>query len=293
MLLFCGNKILRHAGTLSATMVSVGDRIDEECYDVIFNDGTNAILPKGIKVSLIEHKHLQIDREREDCSYGTRSKFRLKKVIPEFTKTNKDAYFIGFCICLPIKNGEIQTKKKSIIDINSVPNQYFNMDVKSMPNDYFKIIAAEGYPNLIKLELKRIRNFTKLRDRFIPDEYLFSSIEDRISLIRGCMDACGRFCKSETTFETSSRQLAKDFSFLIKSIGGFCKIRSKQSKREYYILSISFSNDFNPFLTNANIFRPSKNPRVRSIVKIEKAGVLPCLETPLDSAILENLIEVS
>jgi hypothetical protein len=167
------------------------------------------------------------------------------------------------------------------------------MDVKSMPNDYFKIIAEEGYPNLIKLELKRIRNFTKLKDRFIPDEYLFSSVEDRISLIRGCMDACGRFYKGETTFETSSKQLAKDFSFLIKSIGGFCKIRSKQSKREYYILSISFNNDFNPFLTKANTFRPSKNPRVRSIVKIEKAGVLPCLETPLDSVILENLVEVS
>ena len=84
MLLFCGNKILRHSGALSATMVSVGDRIDEECYDVIFNDSTNVILPKGIKVSLIEHKHLQIDREREDCMYDTRSKFRLKKIIPEF-----------------------------------------------------------------------------------------------------------------------------------------------------------------------------------------------------------------
>ena len=45
--------------------------------------------------------------------------------------------------------------------------------------------------------------------------------------------------------------------------------------------------------SSPRIFSPSKNPRIRSIAKIEKAGFLPCLETPLESVILQNLIEIS
>jgi hypothetical protein len=180
-----------------------------------------------------------------------------------------------------------------LLDLDKIKNDYFHIEVEPSSDDYHKISDEKGYPNLLKLELKKIKNFTKLKDRFIPDEYLYSCFQDRVDLIRGCMDACGRFYKNETTFETSSKQLAKDFAFLVRSIGGFCKIRSKISKKEYFILSISFDTDFNPFLTKAKIFSPSKNPRIRSIAKIEKAGLLPCLETPLESVILQNLIEIS
>lgn len=293
MILFCANKILRHSGILSVADVSIGDRIDKDCYNVIFNDGSNVILPEGVKINLLEKKIIEINKEKDDCVSGTRSKYRLKKVIPEFSGKNKDPYLIALCLCLPFKNGQIQSRKECLIDLDKIKNDYFRIEPKPSCSNYYKISAEEGYPNLLKLELKKIKNFTKLKDRFIPDEYLYSCYEDRINLIRGCMDAYGRFYKNETTFETSSKQLAKDFAFLVRSVGGFCKIRSKMSKKEYFILSISFDTDFNPFLTKAQVFSPSKNPRIRSIAKIEKAGSLPCLEIPLESVILQNLIEVS
>jgi hypothetical protein len=293
MILFCANKILRHTGVLSAADISIGDRIDKDCYNIIFNDGSNVILPEGVKINLIDKKIIEINKERDDCVSGSRSKYKLKKVIPEFSEKNKDPYLIALCLCLPFKNGQIQSRKECLIDLNKIKNNYFHIELKPSCDNYYKISAEEGYPNLLKLELKKINNFTKLKDRFIPDEYLYSCFQDRVDLIRGCMDACGRFYKNETTFETSSKQLAKDFAFLVRSIGGFCKIRSKISKKEYFILSISFDTDFNPFLTKAKIFSPSKNPRIRSIAKIEKAGLLPCLETPLESVILQNLIEIS
>ena len=293
MILFCANKILRHSGILSAADVSIGDRIDKDCYNVVFNDGSNVILPEGVKINLLDKKVIEINKERNDCSSGSRSKYRLKKIIPEFCTKNKDPYLIALCLCLPFKNGRIQSRKKCLLDLDKIKGEYFRIEPKASCDNYYKISAEEGYPDLLKLELKKIKNFTKLKDRFIPDEYLYSCYEDRVNLIRGCMDACGRFYKNETTFETSSKQLAKDFAFLVKSIGGFCKIKSKISKKEYFILSISFDTDFNPFLTKDIIFHPSKNPRIRSIAKIEKAGFLPCLEIPLESVILQNLIEIS
>lgn len=293
MILFCANKILRHSGILSAADVSIGDRIDKDCYNVVFNDGSNVILPEGVKINLLDKKVIEINKERNDCSSGSRSKYRLKKIIPDFCTKNKDPYLIALCLCLPFKNGRIQSRKKCLLDLDKIKGEYFRIEPKASCDNYYKISAEEGYPDLLKLELKKIKNFTKLKDRFIPDEYLYSCYEDRVNLIRGCMDACGRFYKNETTFETSSKQLAKDFAFLVKSIGGFCKIKSKISKKEYFILSISFDTDFNPFLTKDIIFHPSKNPRIRSIAKIEKAGFLPCLEIPLESVILQNLIEIS
>lgn len=293
MILFCANKILRHTGILSAADVSIGDRIDKDCYNVIFNDGSNVILPEGVKINLIDNKTIEINKEIDNCVSGSRSKYRLKKVIPEFCPKNKDPYLIALCLCLPFKNGQIQSRKKCLLDLDKIKGEYFRIEPKPSCDNYYKICAEEGYPDLLKLELKKIKNFTKLKDRFIPDEYLYSCYEDRVNLIRGCMDACGRFYKNETTFETSSKQLAKDFAFLVKSVGGFCKIKSKISKKEYFILSISFDTDFNPFSTKVKIFHPSKNPRIRSIAKIEKAGFLPCLEIPLESVILQNLIEIS
>ena len=293
MILFCANKILRHTGILSAADVSIGDRIDKDCYNVIFNDGSNVILPEGVKINLIDNKTIEINKEIDKCASGSRSKYRLKKVIPEFCPKNKDPYLIALCLCLPFKNGQIQSRKKCLLDLDKIKGEYFRIESKPSCDNYYKICAEEGYPDLLKLELKKIKNFTKLKDRFIPDEYLYSCYEDRVNLIRGCMDACGRFYKNETTFETSSKQLAKDFAFLVKSVGGFCKIKSKISKKEYFILSISFDTDFNPFSTKGKIFHPSKNPRIRSIAKIEKAGFLPCLEIPLESVILQNLIEIS
>jgi len=84
MILFCANKILRHTGVLSAADISIGDRIDKDCYNIIFNDGSNVILPEGVKINLIDKKIIEINKERDDCVSGSRSKYKLKKVIPEF-----------------------------------------------------------------------------------------------------------------------------------------------------------------------------------------------------------------
>ena len=52
---------------------------------------------------------IEINKERDDCVSGSRSKYKLKKVIPEFSEKNKDPYLIALCLCLPFKNGQIQS----------------------------------------------------------------------------------------------------------------------------------------------------------------------------------------
>ncbi len=65
--------------------------------------------------------------------------------------------------------------------------------------------------------------------KFIPLEYLESSLDQRIDLIKGLMDTDGTISKEgHSSFTTASYQLAYDFQRLIRSIGGLAKMTTKQ-----------------------------------------------------------------
>lgn len=79
--------------------------------------------------------------------------------------------------------------------------------------------------------LKELGLWGKLSyDKFIPNIYKYSSIEDRMELLRGLFDTDG-CCyqsnanrRSRVSYRTTSERLAKDIQELIWSIGGRCSI---------------------------------------------------------------------
>lgn len=56
-------------------------------------------------------------------------------------------------------------------------------------------------------------------DKFIPDVYKFSSIEQRRELVRGLMDTDGSASKGRFRFTTISKQLADDLTEVLRSLG--------------------------------------------------------------------------
>lgn len=81
----------------------------------------------------------------------------------------------------------------------------------------------------------------KAHDKFIPEQYLYGSVEQRLELLRGLMDTDGYVCdrvkpsgkhKGEHTCEmeymTVSERLAKDIQQLIRSLGGRVSINVKK-----------------------------------------------------------------
>lgn len=82
--------------------------------------------------------------------------------------------------------------------------------------------------NVLTTELKRLGVFgNKSITKFIPDEYLIDSLENRISLLQGLNDTDG--CPDGTHFEysTSSEELANNYVELVRSVGGTAKIKSR------------------------------------------------------------------
>jgi predicted ribonuclease YlaK len=72
---------------------------------------------------------------------------------------------------------------------------------------------------ILKLNLMKTKSHTK----FIPKQYLFSSIEQRQRLLQGLMDTDGTISRTGcASYTTSSPRLAEDFIELINSLGGIC-----------------------------------------------------------------------
>jgi hypothetical protein len=167
----------------------------------------------------------------------------------------------------------------------------------------FKLKLPKGY-NLVKLdgaydfavtgimqknkfweEIKRLKLNTKSYTKFIPNEYLFDSIDNRIELLQGLMDSDGHVSSrqgSSILYTTVSEQLAQNVKHLVQSLGGVVNVRSGQNYYSYkgvkklghihYSLNISLPSNIIPFKLKRklNNFKPREKyfPR-RAISKIE------------------------
>ena len=81
----------------------------------------------------------------------------------------------------------------------------------------------KGYPRseLVE-ELRRLELCVTSESKFIPSEYLYDSVENRLELLRGLMDTDGYIAKDRTSmyFYTVSSRLCHDFRELVSSLGG-------------------------------------------------------------------------
>lgn len=125
--------------------------------------------------------------------------------------------------------------------------------------------------------------------KFIPKKYLYSSIDNRIDLLRGLMDTDGWTDKRDCNccFYTTSEQLAKDVTELVRSLGGKTSVTSKIGKyrkedgtvkecKRIYILNISIN--INPFYLSRKAEKHSK-PQFnyqKMIINIEKVRQEEC-----------------
>lgn len=90
---------------------------------------------------------------------------------------------------------------------------------------------------------------TKLKEKFIPLNYLYSSITQRLALLQGLMDARGHITPNkEVIYSCDSQQLTEDVRFLVQSLGGIAIISNLPEEKQYR-LQILLPENINPFKT--------------------------------------------
>ena len=120
---------------------------------------------------------------------------------------------------------------------------------------------------LYYIEKLGLRHTSKYK--FIPNEYLIGSIDQRIELLRGLMDTDGSIIirKSKNNyntirFGTISKQLAEDVAELVRSLGGRAKIsiyeRKNNINHKNLEYNVSINMELNPFFLKrkAELFKP-------------------------------------
>ncbi|MFA5586068.1 MAG: PhoH family protein [Saccharofermentanales bacterium] len=246
----------------------------KDCYRVYFTDGVyvdccdehlwsvstnkNRDYGKYDVYDIIQTKNMLNNIYARD----NRRNYKLPITKPVFYKKTQlpfDSYLMGVLIgdgSMTQRTTRITSNDKQII--NEVSNIVKNYKLKLVPTkktllneDCTYIISGKkNNPNYITNEIDKLKIRCKCEHKFIPNEYLYSSIEDRIKLLQGLMDTDGTVRKKSgcPMYSTSSYQLKDNFCELIRSLGGIATVSIKKTnKLDNYVININLPNNIKPF----------------------------------------------
>ncbi len=119
------------------------------------------------------------------------------------------------------------------------------------------------------------------RQKFVPDEYKWSTVGARLGLLQGLMDSDGTRDYRRGTgsaFFSHSKHLAEDVAFLARSLGGSARIRAKG---DGWCVALDLPEGMVPFRLprKAAEYRVSRKPFRKRIVRVEPVGrkVVQCV----------------
>jgi hypothetical protein len=122
--------------------------------------------------------------------------------------------------------------------------------------------------------------------KFIPEIYLYSTIENRIEILQGLLDTDGSVYKDGTIqYFTVSPKLMEGVKHIVQSLGGVCRVKTKQGRYkkdgEYvncqmcYVMTINLPQEVIPFKLTRKVEKLKKVKKYhpsRAIVKAEFIG---------------------
>lgn len=236
-----------------------------------------------------------------DLKQNSKSRWCIPLTKPVFHNEKShylDSYLIGVLIgdgCMVNKSVAFTSIDQELIDECKIrlPEGY-TLTNCNIQYSIIKNKENKTFLNKVKQEIAIIGLNVYSGQKFIPDEYLFDSIENRINLLQGLLDTDGSVDKrGKTVFYTSSRKLQENVALLVRGLGGIAHLREYHRKDKTsidYSVGIQFpTNDFPLFkLTrkqkriddNFNRGRIRKGTEylfIKSIEEIEEAEAV-CIE---------------
>lgn len=266
----------------------------KDIYKISFNDNTSTNCCKDHLWATYNNYERNIThkysiRNTESIMCGKYS-IPYNNIIP-FSK--KELLLHPYVLGALIGDGELSTMikftnaEKDVVDKVSRYLPDNDMLNKFEYNSYR--LKRKQYNNNITDTLTHIKKYEldnkKSYEKFIPKDYLYSNIEDRTILLHGLMDTDGYTCKNgNVSYSTTSKQLANDVCFLVRSLGGRAKLTKRHTSYTYkgikklgrlsYTIFIWFYNDIIPVTSKKHVTR-YKFPRKfnhKIITNIEYIG---------------------
>jgi len=146
--------------------------------------------------------------------------------------------------------------------------------------DYY--LTADGKNNYINQALKNYNlKGCNSHTKFIPNDFKFASIEQRLEMLQGILDTDGHSRKDGIVELTlASKQLIEDVQLIVQSLGGIGRLHEKwiiynDERRLYWRLHIKLPPQFTPFKLKRKIetfVAPTKYLPNRAITEVNYVG---------------------
>ena len=234
---------------------------DRELYNIEFFDGAIVEADK-------EHNWLTLNSKtgyREGWKVRTTEKLHkmsvrcsvpyLQGAIPGTKWEGLDPYAAGYIIA----NGTMKSQYVTIYSIDEEILDYFKITFGWNRYEYDGQTAKRAVATGLHLSnpWRELLCDEKGPEKYIPEELMNADPETRLALLQGLMDGDGNYEKgAQTRYMTSSKQLADQVVYLVKSLGGWAGIHERKNAPEHdtfcsntlmYCVNISHHNKFNPF----------------------------------------------
>lgn len=222
---------------------------NHKCYEITFTDGNKIIADENHQwLTYTKLNRKSINRGFENCQTPTvKTTLEIKNSIYHGKEINHT-----IPLCDPI---EYNTKKLILNPYllglwlgdgatkDSILSGEFN-DIEFYKEEFlksgFKLVHVANYDYRIKSDgdipkynifRRKLTDLNVLRNKHIPDEYLYGDIYQRLELLRGLMDTDGTYGKNNMCeFYTSNKDFANQVYTLITSLGIRAKINTKSAK---------------------------------------------------------------
>jgi len=240
--------------------VQIGDIVEQgetDVYEVELQDGRKVTCGENHlwatyyknKIHILTTREYS-ERKLKQGKYGKASyRYKLPEINPIKFDKKSELYIDPYVLGILIGDGGLTGSSVFFYTdddfiINELQNLLPEYTVKRCNNEKFKcVIASNSNANELNREINRLGLNVHSFNKFIPEEYKYSSIEDRFSLIQGLMDSDGhssngKYSKGSCSFVSSSEVLIEDFLFIARSLGLRCRKNKKAEGR----IGVDFGN---------------------------------------------------
>ncbi len=229
-----------------------------EIYEIIFGDGRvvecsgnhlwSVTTSYGVKKTITTDRMME-DFINKDTSGSSRYRYFVENTTVDFNSSNDmpiDPYTLGLLLGDGSLSGtstvelSFGVNKSHLIEKIKLPDGFSLSSKFYSDKNYFRVkINGKGIDGRTMNEiLNNIGLLGTLSDtKFIPIQYLYSSIESRTNLLKGLLDTDG-YINSRSLFEfsTVSDRLADDFQELISGLGYsfYRKVHTRDNDKDSY-----------------------------------------------------------
>lgn len=244
-----GSKVFTADGSITE-VVGVFPQGEKDIYRITLSDGRSAECCKEHLWNVIlENGRKTMSLEEMVSFLNSKKRSRMCIQLPlAIEYQEKDfrvhPYLLGALLgdgCLRLHSVLFSNPEKEILDkISGLLDQSLVIKPVNSKSSIDHIITkktmvGQGQKNVLLDQLRDLGLCGKLSyEKFIPEEYMTGSIEQRKELLQGLMDTDGYADKSgSTSYSTTSYQLALQVQELARGLGNCCRLIPKQKYFTY------------------------------------------------------------